>query len=128
MSEPASTLYDRLGGAEGIKRLVSAYLDALATTPDYAPLCALYVNGLERYEERMNEFLSGWLGGPALYLERHGMPMLRESHRSIPITGEMAESWILCMRQALRATVEDEELMLRLDGLFTHMAESLRNA
>ncbi|BBF22354.1 group II truncated hemoglobin [Sutterella megalosphaeroides] len=128
MSEPASTLYDRLGGAEGIKRLVSAYLEALTTTPDYAPLCALYVNGLERYEERMNEFLSGWLGGPALYQERHGMPMLRESHRSIPITGDMAESWVLCMRQALRATVEDEELMLRLDGLFTHMAESLRNA
>lgn len=128
MSEPASTLYDRLGGAEGIKRLVSAYLDALTTTPDHAPLCALYVNGLERYEERMNEFLSGWLGGPALYQERHGMPMLRESHRSIPITGDMAESWVLCMRQALRATVEDEELMLRLDGLFTHMAESLRNA
>ncbi len=76
----------------------------------------------------MNEFLSGWLGGPALYQERHGMPMLRESHRSIPITGDMAESWVLCMRQTLRATVEDEELMLRLDGLFTHMAESLRNA
>ena len=71
MSEPASTLYDRLGGAEGIKRLVSAYLEALTTNPDYAALCALYVNGLERYEERMNEFLSGWLGGPALYQERH---------------------------------------------------------
>ena len=80
-----NSLYARLGGEEGVIRLVKAYIEALKTLPGAQRLRSLYPEDLSKYELRMTEFLSTWLGGPALYQERHGMPMLRESHRSFAI-------------------------------------------
>lgn len=113
-----NSLYARLGGEEGVIRLVKAYIEALKTLPGAQRLRSLYPEDLSKYELRMTEFLSTWLGGPALYQERHGMPMLRESHRSFAIDGEARDEWMLCMRTALRETVSDEELRLYLEGAF----------
>lgn len=121
-----NSLYARLGGEEGVIRLVKAYIEALKTLPGAQRLRSLYPEDLSKYELRMTEFLSTWLGGPALYQERHGMPMLRESHRSFAIDGEARDEWMLCMRTALRETVSDEELRLYLEGAFWRMADSLR--
>ena len=88
------SLYTRIGGEAGVVRLVKAYIKALKTLPDAQYLRSLYPKDLSRYELRMTEFLSTWLGGPPLYQERHGMPMLRESHRSFPIDGEVREEWM----------------------------------
>ena len=115
-----------LGGEQGVIRLVKAYIEALKTLPGAQRLRSLYPEDLSKYELRMTEFLSTWLGGPALYQERHGMPMLRESHRSFAIDGEARDEWMLCMRTALRETVSDEELRLYLEGAFWRMADSLR--
>ncbi len=120
-----NSLYARLGGEEGVIRLVKAYIEALKTLPGAQRLRSLYPEDLSKYELRMTEFLSTWLGGPALYQERHGMPMLRESHRSFAIDGEARDEWMLCMRTALRETVSDEELRLYLEGAFWRMADSL---
>lgn len=121
-----NSLYARLGGEEGVIRLVKAYIEALKTLPGAQRLRSLYPEDLSKYELRMTEFLSTWLGGPALYQERHGMPMLRESHLSFAIDGEARDEWMLCMRMALRETVSDEELRLYLEGAFWRMADSLR--
>lgn len=88
-----NSLYARLGGEEGVIRLVKAYIEALKTLPGAQRLRSLYPEDLSKYELRMTEFLSTWLGGPALYQERHGMPMLRESHRSFAIDGEARDEW-----------------------------------
>ena len=58
----------------------------------------------------------------------HGMPMLRESHRSIRISRSLMIAWVGCMQKALEETVEDPALRLHLAGRFTRMAESLVNA
>ena len=75
----AESLYQLIGGQDGLKKLVKAYIEALDTRPEARHLRSLYPESLDFYEQRMIEYLSGWLGGPALYLERHGMPMLREA-------------------------------------------------
>ena len=97
-----NSLYARLGGEEGVIRLVKAYIEALKTLPGAQRLRSLYPEDLSKYELRMTEFLSTWLGGPALYQERHGMPMLRESHRSFAIDGEARDEWMLPSRDGLR--------------------------
>ena len=125
MSE-ADSLFTRLGGEQGVIRLVKSDIHALETLPEAQTLRSLYQEDLSGYETRMIEFLTGWLGGPALYAERHGMPMLRENHRSIPIDTEARDAWMLCMRRALEETVSDTELRLRLEGAFWRMADSLR--
>ena len=78
---------------------------------------------LAHYEARLKEFLSGWLGGPPLYLERHGMPMLREGHRRLVITQNARYQWMsVTMRSALAEMVSDPEVRLRLEGAFAKMA------
>lgn len=123
----SESLYARIGGEAGIHRLVKAYLQALKTLPDVEYLRSLYPKDLSHYERRMTEFLSTWLGGPALYQERHGMPMLRESHRDYPIGSNARDEWMICMRTALQETVPDQDLRLFLEGAFWRMADSLRS-
>lgn len=127
MSEQSS-LYAAIGGEEGVAKLVAAVVHHLRTDPAVADLRALYdEKRLQVYECRMREFLSGWLGGPALYQERHGMPMLRESHRHKHITVELMGDWMRVMRGALEETVPAPAVRLRLEGAFARMAESLVN-
>lgn len=121
------SLYTRIGGEAGVVRLVKAYIKALKTLPDAQYLRSLYPKDLSRYELRMTEFLSTWLGGPPLYQERHGMPMLRESHRSFPIDGKARDEWMCCMRTAIQETISDQDLRLFLEGAFWRMADSLRS-
>ncbi len=121
------SLYQLIGGEAGLRKLVKAYIEALRTRPEVQRLRSLYPESLDYYEQRMIEFLSGWMGGPALYLERHGMPMLREKHQSIPISGVARDEWMHCMRIALDDTIADPKLRLMLEGAFWRMADSLRH-
>lgn len=128
MPNASASLYEGIGGEEGIRRLIAAYIQAMRDDPGAQALYALYsAHSLSRYEARLFEFLSGWLGGPALYQERHGMPMLREGHRSIPITPDLMRQWVRTMDAALEKTVSDKALRLKLSGAFTAMAQSLVN-
>ena len=106
----------------------TSYVRILRDNPSFGQLRALYTpEGIKRYDSRMREFLSGWLGGPALYQERHGLPMLRESHRAIPIDRALMQEWMRVMRMALNEAVADPALRLRLEGAFARMSESLIN-
>ena len=123
----SESLYERIGGEVGLKKLVKAYITTLDTRPEAKHLRSLYPASLDHYEQRMIEFLSGWLDGPALYLERHGMPMLREKHRTLLITEQTRDEWMYCMRVALLDAVHDESLRLTLEGAFWRMADSLHH-
>ena len=46
-------------------------------------------------------FLSGWLGGPSLYIERFGHPRLRARHLPYAIASAERDQWMACMRQAM---------------------------
>ena len=105
--------------------ILPAYFHQRGATPPDNPNAA--GRDLAHYEARLKEFLSGWLGGPPLYLERHGMPMLREGHRRLVITQNARYQWMSAMRSALAETVSDPEVRLRLEGAFAKMAESLVN-
>ncbi len=122
-----ATLYTRMGGAAALERLVARYLDILQHDPTYARLCAFYTQGFARYQKRMVEYLSGFFGGPALYMKRHGLPALRENHQSIQITPELRDLWYGCMLQALNEEVPDTALRSKLEAAFWQMADSLRN-
>lgn len=123
------TLYDRVGGGEGLDRLVAAFIRILGSDPELDLLRSIYAQtDLDHYAARLKEFLSGWLGGPPLYLERHGMPMLREGHQRLVITGAARLEWMHAMRRALADAVPDPEVRLRLEGAFARMAESLVNS
>ncbi len=126
----SATLYTRIGGEAGISALVDAYLRTLCTHPDFSDLRTVYQTfgtSLERYRVHLKEYLAGCLGGPAVYQERHGLPMLRERHRKIAIGEKTVSDWTRCMSVALEIAVSDASLRTELEGVFAYLAESLRN-
>lgn len=75
----------------------------------------------------LTEFLSGWLGGPALYIERKGSPCLHHAHAPFVIDAAAAEQWRACMDRAMVAAGLHEAYGEMLGPAFHGMTEMLRN-
>lgn len=116
-----STIYDAVGGVEGIKRIVQAFYPKVQKHPLLGPL---FPADIDPVMEKQTLFLSQFFGGPSLYSDLYGHPMMRARHLPFPITPERAEAWLGCMRAALAETDlpnELRELMLeRLSGPAHH--------
>lgn len=120
-----SSLFERLGGQPAVDRLVERYLETLQTDPAFAGLASRYKNGFDHYRTRMREYLAGFLGGPMLYMEKRGIPQLREQHQRFHITPEMRDQWYGCMTQAITREVTNAALRRELEAAFWSLAESL---
>ncbi|WP_134699108.1 globin [Ammoniphilus sp. YIM 78166] len=97
-SQSEKTVYELIGGAETIEKLVSAFYDLVAAHPDLAPI---FPKDFTETKEKQYLFLTQFFGGPLLYSEQHGHPMLRARHMPFPITPKRAEAWLSCMQQAM---------------------------
>jgi len=82
---PDNTPYDALGGDERVRTLVDTFYDHMDSDEDFATIRKLHPDDLASSREKLYEFLSGWLGGPQLYIEKHGHPRLRGRHMPFPI-------------------------------------------
>jgi hemoglobin len=129
MNAAASTsLYDALGGAERLRAVADRFVAEIEALPPEAPLRRMFAAAdRSAYRQRLFEFLSGWLGGPPLYTQRHGLPNLRERHRHLAIGNAERDLWLQCMRRALAAEVATADARARLDAAFWTMANSLRS-
>lgn len=71
-------------------------------------------------------FLSGFLGGPQLYVEQFRHSNVRQMHNHLAIGEVEAQSWLQCMEKALERTA-DEDTRRLLMQTFTRVANALRN-
>lgn len=101
------SLFDNLGGAEGVHRLVEVFYSKVQLHPQLSPL---FPEDISPVLEKQYQFLSQFFGGPSLYSELHGHPMMRARHMHIPITPERADDWLDCMKVALEETGVQEPL------------------
>jgi hemoglobin len=126
MSETTpQTPYARIGGEPTIRRLVERFYDLMETTPEGQAARAIHGPNLGPSREKLFMYFSGWLGGPPLFTDRYGPPMLRRRHLHAPIATPEIESWLACFRQAWSETVNDpaltEVLMPQIENLARHM-------
>ncbi len=66
------TPYSALGGDAGVRRLVDAFYGLMDVVPEYHCIRKLHPRDLAGSREKLYLFLSGWLGGPPLYVEKFG--------------------------------------------------------
>lgn len=118
--------YERLG-EEGVRRLVDRFYDRMDKLPEAAEVRAMHPRDLRGSREKLFWFLSGWLGGPPLYVEKKGHPRLRARHLPFAIDDAARDQWMLCMRQALAEVVEDAELSAYLERQLGRVADHMRN-
>jgi hemoglobin len=126
--EPEPSHYDTVGGAEGVQRLVDRFYDLMDTAPEATNVRALHAASLKVSREKLVKFLTGWLGGPQLYVEQYGHPMLRARHMPFPIAERERDEWLWCMRTALNEhQMSDEALRTYLHQRFMQLADHMRN-
>lgn len=110
-----STLYELIGGEATIRRLVEAFYPIVQVNPKIGPL---FPEDIRPVMEKQFMFLTQFFGGPPLYSDQYGHPMMRARHMPFPITEERADAWLSCMKQALEQIgLEDNLSMLVLDRL-----------
>ncbi|BAN69034.1 group II truncated hemoglobin [endosymbiont of unidentified scaly snail isolate Monju] len=119
--------YELLGGEQGVRELVDRFYDYMDSLPEAREVRALHAKSLRVSREKLFLFLSGWLGGPDLYVQKFGHPMLRRRHLPFPIGVKERDQWMLCMRKALADMDIDEVLRSRLEQAFMQTANHMRN-
>lgn len=124
---PTTTPYDALGGAAGLHRLVDRFYELMDELPEAYAARRIHPESLAGANESLFEFLSGWFGGPSLYIEKKGQPRLRMRHLPYAIGPTERDEWMLCMRTALTEQVADEPLRERLIKVFADMADHMVN-
>lgn len=122
-----TSLYDAIGGEAGIRQLVRRFYALMDTVPEAKACRDIHPPSLAGSEEKLFLYLTGWLGGPPLYVEKYGHPMLRRRHFVAPIGPEERDGWLLCFEQALRETVADETLREAIWKPAHHLAHHMQN-
>ncbi len=104
------SLYEAIGGADTVGRLTRRFYELMDTLPEAARCRAIHPADLSGSEAKFRDYLTGYLGGPPVYVEKHGHPRLRMRHMPAPIGPEERDEWLLCFRRALEETVPDMKL------------------
>lgn len=105
MSQQPGTIYEAIGGQETVDRIVESFYKHVAKHPLLIPI---FPEDLTETAYKQRLFLTQFFGGPPLYLQERGHPMLRRRHLPFPITPERAKAWLECMNKALdEANVEE---------------------
>jgi hemoglobin len=97
MIEKKSTPYEAIG-EEKLHGLVDAFYSKVSQHPDLAPIFPTDFNDVAR---KQKQFLTQYLGGPQLYTNEHGHPMMRARHLPFEITPKRAQAWLDCMHSAM---------------------------
>ena len=123
------SLYDLVGGETGILELVKVFYDIVESAPFAHKLLLLHLrgNGLAHSRVEQFSFLSGYLGGPKLYVEKHGQSNIRTMHEHVEINAESKDIWLECMEKAIDKVSLDETTKRKLMSNFTAAAERLVN-
>ena len=119
--------YVTIGGEAGVRRLTQRFYALMDELPEAAACRAIHPPSLAGSEQKLFEYLSGWLGGPPLFTDRYGPPMLRRRHLHAKIDTEAAIGWLLCFHQAWAETVTDPELGAVLLPQITKLAQHMVN-
>jgi hemoglobin len=124
---PAQSPYELLGGEPKVRELVTRFYDLMDADPAYAGIRKLHKPDLSQAREKLYLFLSGWLGGPQLYTERFGHPMLKARHLPFPIGVAERDLWLECMQQTMREIGVEGDLQQGLYNAFSKTADWLCN-
>jgi hemoglobin len=119
--------YELLGGEAKLRELVDRFYDLMDLEPEFAGIRKLHPTDLAHSSEKLFMFLSGWMGGPGLYAERYGHPMLRARHLPFAIGRAERDQWMRCMIRAMEETGVEEGLRGGLAQAFFGTADWMRN-
>jgi hemoglobin len=94
-------------GATKLSELIDLFYAKVAVHPDLYPI---FPDDLTETARKQKQFQTQYLGGPNLFTEEHGHPMMKARHMPFPITPVQAEAWLACMAEAMDEVELDENI------------------
>jgi hemoglobin len=85
-------------GEDKLHKLVDAFYLRVSQHPDLAPI---FPKGFDEIARKQKQFLTQYLGGPQVYTNEHGHPMMRARHLPFEVTPKRAKAWLACMSEAM---------------------------
>ena len=122
-----TTTYEKIGGDPVVAKLCARFYELMDTVPQFAELRAMHPADLKNSSEKLYMFLSGWMGGPDLFVEKFGHPRLRGRHMPFSIGLQERDQWVACMVLAMEDVGIDEAVRAKLLENFFHAADFMRN-
>ncbi len=120
-----TTPYQLIGEEAAVQSLVERFYFYMDTLPEAAGIRAMHADDLSGARTKLFKFLSGWLGGPDLFIQEYGHPRLRQRHFPFAIDAAARDQWMLCMNKALDELtmhpIFRDNLTQALQQLATHM-------
>src|SRR5512144_1557178 len=93
---PSREIYDAMGEA-AIVRMIEDFYQEL----ERSAIRPLFPADMDESARRSAAFFIGLLGGPPLYHQRYGNPMMRARHLPFPITPSARDVWLACFERVL---------------------------
>jgi len=119
------TPYSLMGGEKAILSVVERFYFYMDTLPEAKELRVEHQADLSSAKDKLYKFLSGWLGGPDLFVQEFGHPRLKQRHFLFKVNQQNRDQWMMCMNKALYEVAMPDALRKNikqaLDDLATHM-------
>jgi hemoglobin len=80
IKQDARSHYERIGGETKVRELVQRFYLLMDELPETHGIRKMHAADLGGAENKLFMFLSGWMGGPQLFVEKFGHPRLRMRH------------------------------------------------
>ena len=125
--EKTTTTYEKIGGDAAVAKLSARFYGLMDSVPQFAELRAMHPASLESSSEKLYMFLSGWLGGPDLFVEKFGHPRLRGRHMPFSIGLQERDQWVACMLLAMEEVGIEPTIRAKLLENFFNTADFMRN-
>ena len=119
--------YEAIGGELVVRQLVDRFYDLMDALPEAKGIRDLHPERLSGSREKLFMFLSGWLGGPQLYVERFGHPRLRGRHLPFAIGESERDQWLMCMKISVEELEVEQKWRDFLMEKFNSLADFMRN-
>ncbi|MDO8702429.1 MAG: group II truncated hemoglobin [Undibacterium sp.] len=126
-AEEKSNLYELIGGADKLREMVDRFYDLMELEPEFAGIRVMHPKPIDSSRDKLFWFLSGWMGGPNLYIEQFGHPRLRARHLPFSIGVSERDQWLRCMAWAMQDVGIEEGLQQHLMTSFYQTADWMRN-
>ena len=101
---PSREIYGRMGEANVFRMMEDFYREL-----ERSSLRPLFPADMVAASKRSAAFFVGLLGGPPLYHQRYGNPMMRARHLPFAITLGARQEWLACFERVLARAPERYE-------------------
>jgi hemoglobin len=122
-----TTTYEKIGGDAAVAGLCARFYELMDTVPQFKGIRAMHPADLTNSRDKLYMFLSGWLGGPDLFVEKFGHPRLRGRHMPFAIGVAERDQWVACMALAMEDVGIEEGIRTKLLENFFNTADFMRN-